>query len=453
MMRKRVRNDKEKVEMKKKYKSFFIGTGCVLLGMLSCACGNNGSTEAINGTTEQVSEQMSSDTTSMKESGMPQEKSSKKQEDTKETKLSVEPTASMVINPYTGDLTPAEGLEFESNGDGTCIIKSEGNFDGDNLILPQTSPAGDIVTGVDEYAFYDVKIDYLVFDNVSMEIKDSAFSSCEFKNLVINQSVLNIGKDAFAYNEKAESVTILNSECTIDQYAFYNTGKHMSFGITDSTIDMEDSAISGSNEETIAIYNSKINMGKDAFAYADRVTDVQFYNCEIDMDKYAFYNTGDSANVVIDTCSLDINDSALSGNKFETLELRNCISLELGAEAIAYSDDLLSVKISGSDMKIGKYTFYNDDSMTEIEIDAGNGMVELAKAACSGVGDDCEKITVSCGTVKLGDDVFAYNDNLLQINITGTIENKGNYMFSNCPDKLVINVNGEVFNKDSFDEN
>lgn len=52
-----------------------------------------------------------------------------------------------------------------------------------------------------------------------------------------------------------------------------------------------------------------------------------------------------------------MQDSALSGNEFETLDMLNCVALEVGDNAIAYSDDLESVNISGTDMKIGNMHF------------------------------------------------------------------------------------------------
>ena len=82
---------------------------------------------------------------------------------------------------------------------------------------------------------------------------------------------------------------------------------------------MEDSAVSGSNEDILLVYNSKIDMGSNAFAYSDDITDVKFENCEITMDEYTFYATGDSASVVFDECDITMQDSALSGNDLEKL--------------------------------------------------------------------------------------------------------------------------------------
>ena len=442
--------------MKKKYAGLLIGISCVLSSMIFCSCGKNDKKENINEITEQTAQELEQIDDNEAISGQKKENDkselSENAEKTKEQNSSVEPVETKVENTYMGDLTPSEGLEFESNGDGTCAIKSVGTFEGDNLIIPQTSSEGDTVTEISEDAFYRLECDYIVFDNVTMEVNDSAFSSSEYKNLVINNSNLTIGENAFAYNDKAESVTLLNSECSLDEYALYNTGKHMTIGITDSTIVMEDSAVSGSNEDILLVYNSKIDMGSNAFAYSDDITDVKFENCEITMDEYTFYATGDSASVVFDECDITMQDSALSGNEFETLDMLNCVALEMGDNAIAYSDDLESVNISGTDMKIGEYAFYNDDNLAEITINAGNGQIELKDSAFYGLGDDCEKISITCGTIKMGDDVFAYNDGLLVVSITGTIEKKGSYIFYNCRDDLVINVNGETFNEDTFED-
>ena len=57
----------------------------------------------------------------------------------------------------TGDFKPSEGLEFESNGDGTCTLKGIGVCSDENLVIPMESPTGDKVTLIDEYAFCNLK--------------------------------------------------------------------------------------------------------------------------------------------------------------------------------------------------------------------------------------------------------------------------------------------------------
>lgn len=345
----------------KKYAGFLIGISCALGSMIFCSCGKNDKTENINEITEQTAQELEQIDDNEAISGQKKENDkselSENAEKTKEQNSSVEPVETKVDNTYMGDLTPSEGLEFESNGDGTCAIKSVGTFEGDDLIIPQTSPGGDTVTEISEDAFYRLECDYIVFDTVTMAVNDSAFSSSDYKNLVINNSNLTIGENAFAYNDKAESVTILNSECSFDEYALYNTGKHMKIGITDSTIMMEDSAVSGSNEDILLVYNSKIDMGSNAFAYSDDITDVKFKNCEITMDEYTFYATGDSASVVFDECDITMQDEEfieeLRGERFDVDTKSLICTRRCSEEICSFIRDKLGIQIQSARINAG----------------------------------------------------------------------------------------------------
>ena len=46
-----------------------------------------------------------------------------------------------------------KSLEFQSNGDGTCVVMSIGGFTAEELEIPEKSPDGDIVTGIAADAF------------------------------------------------------------------------------------------------------------------------------------------------------------------------------------------------------------------------------------------------------------------------------------------------------------
>ena len=114
--------------MKKKYAGLLIGISCVLSSMIFCSCGKNDKKENINEITEQTAQELEQIDDNEAISGQKKENDkselSENAEKTKEQNSSVEPVETKVENTYMGDLTPSEGLEFESNGDGTCAIKS-----------------------------------------------------------------------------------------------------------------------------------------------------------------------------------------------------------------------------------------------------------------------------------------------------------------------------------------
>ncbi len=46
-------------------------------------------------------------------------------------------------------------LEFTSNGDGTCYVSGIGSCTDTDIIIPSTSPDGDSVTSIGDWAFED----------------------------------------------------------------------------------------------------------------------------------------------------------------------------------------------------------------------------------------------------------------------------------------------------------
>ena len=100
--------------------------------------------------------------------------------DSADNLLSINPVAS--IDCPTNDETftakysqYSVGIEFESNGDGTCSIVGVGELEGDDLVIPAKAPNGDVVTYIDQ----------------------SAFSGGTFKTVTIPDTITDIGKRAF----------------------------------------------------------------------------------------------------------------------------------------------------------------------------------------------------------------------------------------------------------------
>ena len=73
---------------------------------------------------------------------------------------------------------PSEGLDFASNGDGTCYVSGIGSCTDTDIIIPSVSPDGDKLTGIGEYAFRDCS---------------------SVRNITIPDSVPSIGIEAFRY--------------------------------------------------------------------------------------------------------------------------------------------------------------------------------------------------------------------------------------------------------------
>lgn len=72
----------------------------------------------------------------------------------------------------------AEGLEFDSNGDGTCYVIGMGTCTDTELVIPPTSPDGDTVIGIDASAFSGEAITTLTLPNTITDIGRRAFDGC-----------------------------------------------------------------------------------------------------------------------------------------------------------------------------------------------------------------------------------------------------------------------------------
>ena len=119
----------------------------------------------------------------------------------------------VVWEPYVAPETPnySIGLEYTSNGDGTCVITGIGTCTDTNLFIPATSPDGDIIVGIKAWAFssaYDRITNVVFCEGSQLEtIGDSAFYYCyKMKNVVIPKSVTSLESLAFHGCEGLENV-------------------------------------------------------------------------------------------------------------------------------------------------------------------------------------------------------------------------------------------------------
>ena len=129
-----------------------------------------------------------------------------------------------------------KSLEFQSNGDGTCVVMSIGGFTAEELEIPEKSPDGDIVTGIAADAFDGCDQLLSIFIPYTVEsIGERAFKGCT--SLVVirvdsgNRSFASSGGILFTKNKstllcyparRVGNNYLLNSNVTcIADYAFY----------------------------------------------------------------------------------------------------------------------------------------------------------------------------------------------------------------------------------------
>ena len=111
-----------------------------------------------------------------------------------------------------GMAQPSEGLDYETNGDGTCALDNVGTCDEDLIIVPSIAPSGDVITS----------------------IGSGAFSGGTFSNIKLPETIVSIEGNAFASCTNLKSIMIPTSVTSIDVSAFTGSGLTKIIGYADS---------------------------------------------------------------------------------------------------------------------------------------------------------------------------------------------------------------------------
>lgn len=168
----------------------------------------------------------------------------------------------------------SEGLIFTSNGNGTCYVSGMGSCQDSFVILPHSSPAGDVVIGIGAYAF----------------------RGCTYlKSIEINSAIRYIGAYAF-YGSGLVNVNLPAELEAIGDFAFCNCQ------------DLENITVDAQNQMYCdldgVLYDKEMRtvitcpMGKDisSISFGSLVTEIKtmaFYNC--DTIKAVYYDGGVAA--------------------------------------------------------------------------------------------------------------------------------------------------------------
>ena len=114
----------------------------------------------------------------------------------------------------------SQGLTYAANGDGTCAVTGIGTCTDTDIVIPFTSPKGDRVIAIDDYAFFWSDIISVTLPDSVTIIGEGAFAMCyALSEVSLGNGVAIIGAGAFS-GCGFTSITLPNSVIAIGAYAF-----------------------------------------------------------------------------------------------------------------------------------------------------------------------------------------------------------------------------------------
>lgn len=437
--------------MKKKFLMALM-TFCMVVSLVGC--GNNDTGKKDENSSQEVSTEENKVESDKADETTEEAKESQETEETEQSDENQEVVQELTIDDEYANLTVSEGFEFESNGDGTCTLTKIGTCSDAVVVIPEKSPAGDIITMIAESAFYNAEdIESIIFAGRTMEIDKKAFQFCSAEKIVFSGSNIIIGENAFSYCEDITGIIISNSVVDIDTYAFYDCGKDMMVNISNCSGVIDEKAFQSCAAVGVSIKGSTLELGENSFSYCEDITTASFEQSILEIGTYAFYDTGDDMVITFTDCDLDIDDKAFQSCLALSLTISDCETV-MGENTFSYCEDLTDVTIGTGNIEIGTYSFYDCPDLVNVSIAADSEDDSISIIIDDKAFQSCgvQNVVVGKGTVELGDNAFSYCENLTNVEFKGSSLEVGDYAFYDCSEGLVISYNGSSYDAESIEE-
>lgn len=339
-------------------------------------------------------------------------------------KVDQEKADTTVSKIQASDLKPSEGLEFESNGDGTCTLVGIGICQDTDLVIPTESPEGDKLTLIEKYAFMSLEdVNSVTLLNYCYEVEDWAFEYGEMTAVNILGGTPVIGESAFASCEDLASITFQDCDLQLNKYAFLGSGKDAVVTFSNCTGTVDKYAFEYGDFISLTMDQCDMTMEEGSFSSCEALTSVAFRESNLSVGEDAFLGAGDSASMEVDNCTLTLEDSAFQYASLSELGITGP-QVTIGDNAFGSCEDLENITIDCGTVSLGEDAFYGCDDLTTVSI-CDNGKKE--------------------NSISIGNDAFQYCGDLASVTIgKGQVE-VGDDVFYGCSDDLKVSINGKAY--------
>ena len=339
---------------------------------------------------------------------------------------------------YCGTKNPSDGLEFTSNGNGTCFVSGLGSYKDWDVVIPDVSPYGDTVTGIASSAFYNCTgINSIQIPNTVKSIGDSAFSYClNLQSIIISDNLTSLGSSAFAgcdslkYNEH-EGMYYLGGES--NPYLIFIKPKDKtktSYELNENTVFINNHAFSYcKNLTSLVIHDGITSIGSDAFQQCSALTSITLSENLTVISDNTFVHCGKLESISIPDKVTSIGSGAFSFcNSLKSINLGNGLT-SIGDNAFYYCKNITDITLPDSVTTIGDGAFTNCSGLTNITLPDGITSIE------DGTFKNCTKleaIILPKRVTSIGYMAFDNCTALTSITIPGSVTSIGRYAFNYC---------------------
>ena len=280
-----------------------------------------------------------------------------------------------------------------------------------DIVIPNS------VTNIGDYAFSGCRslTDIVIPDSVT-NIGDCAFLNCRsLTDIVIPNSVTSIGDNAFEYCESLTDIVIPDSVTSIGKWAFEGCSSLSSVVIPDSVTSIGNHAFAYCESLTdIVIPDSVTSIGDNAFAYCESLTDIVIPDSVTSIGDNAFRHCSSLSSVVIPKSVVNLN-----GNPF----CRWDGELKCLSPYFIYDNKVLF------DKDKSKIIAFRDKNTTSYVIpDSVTRIGESAFRGCSFL----NSVVIPDGVTSIGEYAFRHCSSLSSLVIPDSVTSIECYAFSGC---------------------
>ncbi len=341
----------------------------------------------------------------------------------------------------------SEGLNFKSNGDGTCDLTGMETCKDTDIVIPFKSPEGDEVTGIRSSAFsWITTIKSVTIPDSVTTIGSGAFKGCtDLTSVIMAEGLKTIGAEAFKDCRNLKNLDIPESVTLIYGNAFQNCTSLIQIEKGVSYVDnwavKRDVSIDDATlrPDTVGIANEAFT--GCLFKKITIPASVKFIGAE------AFFGCIVLDNVIIPDSVISIGRAAFQGCRDLTnITLSNNL-VSIGELAFYDCPNLINMTIPGSVVSIGAGAFANCPKLASINVAQTNkfyhieGNCLIEKNSNTLVWGTYNSVIPTDGSViNIGEYAFEKCTELKNIVLPSTVKNIGEYAFANCTSLISIDI-------------